>query len=94
MRILFLIARQFNQLLLVKSLAAKGLDKNAIASRAQIAPFVAGRCMAQARSFTLTQLEAAVRDCVESEEAVKTGAVSDILSVELLIVKYSQKLPQ
>ena len=34
MRILFLIARQFNQLLLVKSLAAKGLDKNAIASRA------------------------------------------------------------
>ena len=94
MRILFLIARQFNQLLLVKSLAAKGLDKNAIASRAQIAPFVAGRCMAQARSFALTQLEAAVRDCVESEEAVKTGAVSDILSVELLIVKYSQKLPQ
>ena len=41
-----------------------------------------------------SSLEAAVRDCVESEEAVKTGAVSDILSVELLIVKYSQKLPQ
>lgn len=94
MRILFLIARQFNQLLLVKSLAAKGLDKGAIASRAQIAPFVAGRCMTQARSFTLAQLEAAVQDCVETEEAVKTGAVSDLLSVELLIVKYSQKLPQ
>lgn len=91
MRILFLIARQFNQLLLVKSLAAKGYDKNAIASKAQIAPFVAGRCMQQARSFTKEQLEEAVRDCVDSEEAVKTGQISDVMSVELLILKYSAK---
>jgi len=89
MRILFLIARQFNQLLLVKSLAAKGYDKNTIASKAQIAPFIAARCMAQARSFTMSQLEQAVQDCVESEEAVKTGQISDVMSVELLILKYS-----
>ena len=89
MRILFLIARQFNQLLLVKSLAAKGLDRAAIASRAQVAPFVAGRLMTQARSFTLPQLEEAVRDCVKAEEAVKTGRMTDVLSVELLIVQYS-----
>ena len=43
----------------------------------------------QARSFTKEQLEAAVNDCVDSEEAVKTGQISDILSVELLILKYS-----
>jgi len=89
MRILFLIARQFQQLLLIKSLAAKGYDKNTIAAKAQVAPFIAGRCMAQAKSFTREQLEAAVRDCVDSEEAVKTGQISDMLSVELLIVKYS-----
>lgn len=91
MRILFLIARQFNQLLLVKSLAAKGYDKNTIASKAQIAPFIAGRCMQQARSFTREQLEEAVQDCVDSEEAVKTGQMSDVMSVELLIMKYSEK---
>ncbi len=91
MRILFLIARQFNQLLLVKSLAAKGYDKTAIASKAQIAPFIAGRCMQQARSFTERQLKEAVRDCVDSEEAVKTGRISDVMSVELLILKYSEK---
>ncbi len=90
MRILFLIARQFQQLLLVKSLMAKGFDKGAIASKAQLAPFIAGRCMGQARSFSLEQLEAAVRDCADAEEAVKTGRMNDILSVELLIVKYSQ----
>mgnify|MGYP000885284180 FL=1 len=90
MRILFLIARQFNQLLLVKSLAAKGYDKAAIASRAKIAPFVAGRCMAQARSFTTDQLKTAVQDCVQAEEDVKTGKITDTLSVELLIMKYSK----
>ena len=90
MRILFLIARQFNQLLLVKSLAAKGYDKAAIASRAKIAPFVAGRCMTQARSFTTDQLKTAVQDCVQAEEDVKTGKITDTLSVELLIMKYSK----
>lgn len=89
MRILFLIARQFNQLLLVKSLAAKGMDRASIASKAQIAPFIAGRCMTQARGFTLDQLKEAVKDCVDAEEAVKTGRMNDVLSVELLIVKYS-----
>ena len=90
MRILFLIARQFQQLLLVKSLMAKGFDKGAIASKTQIAPFIASRYMGQARSFSIEQLETAVRDCVDAEEAVKTGRMNDILSVELLIIKYSQ----
>ena len=31
----------------------------------------------------------AVRDFVDAEEAVKTGTLGDVLSVELLIVKYS-----
>ena len=89
MRILFLIPRQFNQLLLVKSLTAKGMDRASVASKAQIAPFIAGRLMTQARSFTMQQLRNAVQDCVDAEEAVKTGRMTDVLSVEILIVKYS-----
>ena len=89
MRILFLIARQFNQLLLVKSLTAKGMDRASVASKAQVAPFIAGRLMTQARSFTMQQLRNAVQDCVDAEEAVKTGRMTDVLSVEILIVKYT-----
>ena len=89
MRILFLIARQFNQLLLVKSLTAKGMDRASVASKAQVAPFIAGRLMTQARSFTMQQLRNAVQDCVDAEEAVKTGRMTDVLSVEIVIVKYS-----
>lgn len=40
MRILFLIARQFNQILQVKELMAKGMDKGSIASRLKMQPFV------------------------------------------------------
>ena len=90
LRILALIARQFNQLLLIKSLTAKGYDKNTVADKAKLSPYIAGRCMTQAKSFSLERLKEAVRDCAESEEAVKTGRISDVMSVELLILKYSQ----
>ena len=37
------------------------------------------------------ELRNAVEECVASEEAVKTGAIGDRLSVELLIIKYSKR---
>ena len=43
MRILFLIARQFNQLLLVRELQASGADRGTVASKLKVPPFVAGR---------------------------------------------------
>lgn len=87
MRILFLIARQFNQLLQVKEMAAQGKDKSAIAGRLKIPPFAASKLMAQARSFTKEQILSYVTLCVESEEAVKTGRLIDRLAVELLIAR-------
>ena len=87
MRIMFLIAKQFNQLLQVKELAGKGAQKSEIASRVKVPPFVAGKLMAQARTFTREQILSYVEFCVESEEAVKTGRLSDRLAVELLIAK-------
>ena len=87
MRIMFLIAKQFNQLLQVKELAGKGAQKSEIASRVKVPPFVAGKLMAQARAVTREQILSYVEFCVESEEAVKTGRLSDRLAVELLIAK-------
>jgi len=86
MRILFLIARQFNQLMQVKELGGKGFDRSAIASKLKIPPFVAGKTINQARSFTKEQLVSYVTACVDSEEAVKRGRLADRLAVELLII--------
>ena len=87
MRILFLIARQFNQILLVKEMMASGNDKSAIASKLKIPPFAAAKLMPQARNFTKEQLAGCVEACVETEEAVKTGRLGERLAVELLIMR-------
>ena len=87
MRILFLIARQFNQILQVKEMVAKGLDKGAIASRLKMQPFLVGKTMPQARRFSREQILSYVNECVEAEEAVKSGRLKDRLAVELLITK-------
>ena len=87
MRILFLIARQFNQLLQVGELMEKGMDRSTIASRLKLQPFVVGKVMPQARQFSREQILSYVNLCVEAEEAVKTGRLSDRLAVELLITK-------
>ena len=85
MRILFLIARQFNQILQVKDLMGKGMDKSTIASRLKLQPFVAGKIMLQAKTFTREQILSYVNLCVDAEEGVKTGKLQDRLAVELLI---------
>lgn len=87
MRILFLIARQFNQLLQVKELTGKGLDKGAVASRLKLPPFVVGKILPQARQFSKEQILSYVKLCVDTEEDVKRGRLQDRLAVELLITK-------
>lgn len=91
MRILFLIARQFNQLYQVKLLAKEGMPSSEIAKQAGIVPFAVKKYQAQARNFSTEELRAAVEECVAGEEAVKTGKMNDRLSVELLIMKYSDR---
>lgn len=89
MRILFLITRQFNLLLQVKELRNKGFDANTIGEKVGLAGFIARKYAAQAAKFKEVDLRSALTDCVETEEAVKTGRMNDVMSVELLIVKYS-----
>ncbi len=86
MRILFLIARQCNMLLQAKELKAKGHDQRSIASKIGVPPFAAGKYLAQASRFKTETLRNAVTKCVEAEEAVKSGRMNDIMSVEILIL--------
>ena len=88
MRILFLIARQFNQILQVKELMEQGMEKNGIASKLKMQPFVVGKTMPQARGFTREQILSYVNLCVDTEEAVKTGRLDERLAVELLIARH------
>lgn len=91
MRILYLITRQFHQLLQLKELSREGMERGEMAKAAGVPPFAMGKYMAQCRKFTSAQLRRAVEECVDTEERVKTGQMADQLSVEMLIVKYSAR---
>lgn len=90
LRILFLIARQFNLLLQVKWLSNQGVGNDAIGKQTGLQKFLVGKYLLQAKKFKTDFLKNAVEECVETEEAIKTGRLGEQLGVELLIVKYSQ----
>ena len=93
MRILFLVARQFQNLLLAKELRSQGYDSRAISARLGIPEFAARKHLAQSGNFTPKQLKKAVSDCVQAEEDVKTGNMNDRMAVEVLIVRLSAGEP-
>ncbi len=88
MKILALTARQFHMLLQVKEMKSKGYQESDIARQTGLNPYFL-KYIPQAAQFKLPQLEAALRTCVEAEENIKTGRMSDMLSVELIIVSLS-----
>lgn len=89
MRILFLLTRQFKLLLEVKTMDTQGYGRKEIAEKTGINPFVVGKYQAQAKVFSSKELRAIMEDSVETEEAIKTGRLTDTLGVELFIIKYS-----
>ena len=91
MRILFLLAKQYRQLLQVKQFGAAGLAQTEMASKLGVPTFAVRNIVSCARAYSISELEQAVRDFVDAEESVKTGRLEDKLSVELLIIKYSSK---
>lgn len=91
MRILFLLARQYNQLLQVKELLEHGNGQQDIAGKMKLQSFIVKNYVNYAKLYTKQELLRRVAACTEMEESVKTGLMTDTLSVELLIVDFSAK---
>lgn len=90
MGILALIARQFNLMLQVKELQQKGLNSKAIGEKTGLSPYIAQKYEKQSAKFKMKELKNALNACVSADEAVKTGKLNDVLSIELLIIEYSR----
>lgn len=85
LRILFLIARHCNMLLQAKEMYSAGYDNKTIAAKLSIHPYIVKKYLSQASRFSAATLREAVKQCVEAEEAVKSGRMNDMMSVEILI---------
>lgn len=89
MRILYLLARQFRQLMQTKEMLKEGRGQQEISKTLGIPSFAAKNCIRCAQGYPDGELRRAAEDFACAEEDVKTGRLGDVLSVELLIVKYS-----
>lgn len=92
MRILFLIARQMNQLLCVKEMEAGHQNKDQIAAALKLRPFVVTKLLGQARQFTISQLTGCVERCVSLEEAVKKGNMNERIAVEMVLLSIAKRM--
>jgi DNA polymerase-3 subunit delta len=90
LKILALLVRQCNQMLVVKSMAKTESQNKVIGKKAGIHPYVVGKIKKQAQQFLPAQLIAMVRSCGETDERIKTGLINDRIGVELLIVEFSR----
>lgn len=92
MRILYLLARQFRQLLQTKEMLEEGKGQQEIGKTLGVPGFAARNYVSCVRDYEKERLKKAVEDLTEAEEDVKTGRLGDRLSVELLIVQYSSSI--
>ena len=90
-RILSLITRQFNLMLQVKEMTDNRRDKSQIASALKLAPFLVGKYQSWARNYSYKQLRDALELCASNDEAVKTGKLDYIISVEMVIIGSTSK---
>ena len=91
MKILALMARQFHMLLRIKELKDKGIAQRMVAEKIGMQPFIVGKYWAQCSLFTIEELKSALTACVQTDEDIKTGKITDKIGVELLLIQYSTK---
>lgn len=86
-KILFMITRQLRALYTVRSLLEKGLPAEEVKRRSGLSPFLAGRCLGQARNFRLKELEQAWEQLLQADLAIKTGQLEAPMALEILILQ-------
>jgi DNA polymerase-3 subunit delta len=90
-KILALITSQFNKMLQVKEMTENRRDKGTIASSLKIAPFIVGKYQNWARGYSYQELRDALELCVSNDEAVKSGKLDYVISVEMVIIKCTSR---
>jgi len=91
MRILYLITRQFRLMIQIQSLHDAGKGNDTIGKLAGVPPFSVPKYLRGAGNFGMDRLRGAMTDCAQMEEAVKTGRMTDQMSVEMLIIRYGSR---
>lgn len=88
--ILALMIRNYNQMLQVLELAARGMSADEIATTLHANAWaIRKRILPEARSHSSEELRRALQDCIQTDQDYKAGRISDQLGIETLIVRHA-----
>ncbi|MCL4440818.1 MAG: DNA polymerase III subunit delta [Firmicutes bacterium] len=90
-KILFMVARQFRLILQVKGMQEMGYTDRQVAGEMRVHPFVAQKCIKQARNFTMAELKSALEKILSTDADIKGGRQEAMLALELLIIGLCEK---
>jgi len=85
--LLAMITRQFRLLIQVKDLQEKNVPAPEVAQALGQHPFVIEKIGQQARNFSIEQLERIYSHLLDIDVGIKTGEVSDVLALDLLVAE-------
>lgn len=85
LKIISMIAGQFNQLLNIKNMLMDGKGKKEIGTKLKLADYIVNKLVKQCQGFDQKRLYAYFHKCVELEYDVKRGVIGDRLALELII---------
>lgn len=92
--ILSMIVYQFRNLLIVRDFLDRGTtNQYDLAKKAKIHPYVAGKTLAQARSYGLDELKNIYAKLLDFDCAIKTGKMESRTALDLLTVKLCSQNP-
>jgi DNA polymerase-3 subunit delta len=87
-KLLVLMEKQYNQLLQIRLLRDSGELKDTIAGKVGINPYFISSYMNRASRYTSEELRSIFERCIQTDEDIKTGHISDTLGVETLILSF------
>jgi DNA polymerase-3 subunit delta len=81
-----MIVNQFRILIQVKELLGQNKNQQEIVKELKLHPYAAQKAMQQARSFSQEQLRRIYSRLLATDLAIKTGQMSDLLALDMLVV--------
>ena len=91
-KILFLIGRQFVQMLRVRTLTDDGIYINDVAAKVGLTPYVASKVLRQSENFTLREIKQNIESVLECDYSIKSGKIKEITAPYMLISSFFEKV--
>jgi len=88
--ILAMLSRHLGILMKIKKLEEKGVPQPEMAKITGVPSFIIAKTRKQASLFTTDALKQLIRECMETDLAIKSGKMNPRLALELFVIKWKQ----